>query len=52
MIMSIPQTVRLGRVLFKREVMKDDSDELQEEVRQAMIGLYKMYELEKVKREK
>jgi predicted ATP-grasp superfamily ATP-dependent carboligase len=42
---------RLGRVLFKREVMQDDKEELQDDVRQAMVKLYGMYGLEKIKRE-
>jgi hypothetical protein len=39
-------------VLFKREVMKDDGDELQDDIRQAMVNLYRGYKLEKVKRKK
>jgi hypothetical protein len=43
---------RIGRVIFKREVMEEDRDELQPDIKEAMIKLYTMYKLEKIKREK
>ena len=43
---------RLGRVIFKRNVMESDRDELQADIKAAMIGLYKKFKLEKIKRKK
>jgi hypothetical protein len=43
---------RLGRVIFKKNVMESDRDELLPEIKEAMKRLYSLYKLEKIKREK
>lgn len=50
--MKLKPGARMGRVIFKREVMKNEENELQEEVRRAMIDLYQRFKLEKVKKKK
>lgn len=41
---------RLGRVMFKRTVMEEAEDRLKPEIRDAMVALYSLFKLEKIKR--
>lgn len=43
---------RIGRVIFRRTVMEDEGNQLQPEVKRAMKEFYKMYRLQKIKRDK
>ncbi|OGY16930.1 MAG: hypothetical protein A2785_02225 [Candidatus Chisholmbacteria bacterium RIFCSPHIGHO2_01_FULL_49_18] len=40
---------RIGRVIFKRNVMEDRGNQLQPDIRQTMKSLYRLYKLEKSK---